>query len=172
MSEEEKKIEKVTLMNAQDIVSAKLAQCFITIGKQRYNFMQAINFEAKFEKVKVEIPILGKTGKGNKSIGWKGTGTATFHYNTSIFRNLMNQFREDGKDAYFTIQVVNNDPGSQAGIQMISFLDCNINGGILAKFDADGEYLDEEMEFTFEDFTIDQTFNNINGMMVTEKKTI
>lgn len=169
MSEEKNKIEKAALMNAKDTVSAKLAQCFITIENQRYNFMQAINFEAKFEKIKAEIPILGKTGRGNKSVGWKGTGTATFHYNTSIFRNLMNQFREDGGDVYFTIQVVNNDPGSQAGIQMISFLDCNINGGILAKFDADGEYLDEEMEFTFEDFTIDQTFTDINGMIDTKK---
>ena len=47
--------------------------------------MQAINLEAKFEKNKTEVPILGKTGKGNKATGWKGTGSATFHYNTSIF---------------------------------------------------------------------------------------
>ena len=29
--------------------------------------MQAINLEANFEKTKEEIPILGKTGKGNKT---------------------------------------------------------------------------------------------------------
>ena len=41
---------------------------------------------------------------------------------------------------------------------------CNIDGGILAKFDAEGEYLDEEMEFTFEDFKIVEEFNKIDGM--------
>ena len=51
-------------MLAKDTLSAALAECFITIGTRRYNFMQAINVEAKFEKTKTEVPILGKTGKG------------------------------------------------------------------------------------------------------------
>ena len=66
-----------TIMNAKDAVSASLAECFVTIGDNRYNFMQAINLEANFEKNKTEVPILGKTGKGNKATGWKGTGSAT-----------------------------------------------------------------------------------------------
>ena len=56
-------------MKAKDTVFAALAECFVTIGTRRYNFMQAINLEAKFEKSKTEIPILGKTGKGNKASG-------------------------------------------------------------------------------------------------------
>ena len=61
-------------MNASDSLSAKMAECYVTIGNNRYNFMQAINLEASFEKTKTEIPILGKTGSGNKSTGWKGSG--------------------------------------------------------------------------------------------------
>ena len=49
------------VMKAKDTLSAKLAECFITIGSNRYNFMQAINVEANFEKTKTEVPILGKT---------------------------------------------------------------------------------------------------------------
>ena len=41
-----------TIMNAKDAVSASLAECFVTIGDNRYNFMQAINLEANFEKNK------------------------------------------------------------------------------------------------------------------------
>ena len=151
-------------MKAKDSLSAKLAECFITIENNRYNFMQAINFEANFEKTKTEVPILGKTGAGNKSTGWKGTGSATFHYNTSIFREMMQKFKDTGKDVYFEIQVTNEDPTSAAGRQTVVFIDCNIDGGILAKFDADGEYLDEEMDFTFEDFKMPETFNLLDGM--------
>ena len=43
-------------------------------------------------------------------------------------------------------------------------MDCNIDGGILSKFDADGEYLDEDMDFTFEDFKMPETFNILGGM--------
>lgn len=152
-------------MNASDALSAKMAECYVTIGNNRYNFMQAINLEASFEKTKTEIPILGKTGSGNKSTGWKGSGSATFHYNTSIFRELMQQYKDTGEDTYFEIQVTNEDPTSKAGRQTVVFMGCNIDGGTLAKFDADGEYLDEDMDFTFEDFKMPERFSLLNGML-------
>lgn len=152
-------------MHAKDTISAALAECFITIGTRRYNFMQAINLEAKFEKLKTEVPILGKPGKGNKSTGWKGTGSATFHYNTSIFRKMMLDYKNTGEDTYFEIQITNEDPTSEVGRQTIILIDCNIDGGILAKFDADAEYLDEDMDFTFEDFSMPETFTNLTGFL-------
>lgn len=152
-------------MKGKDTISAALAECFITIGKRRYNFMQAISLEATFEKTKTEVPILGKTGKGNKSTGWKGSGSATFHYNTSIFRQMMLDYKNNGQDIYFDIQITNEDPTSSVGRQTIVLIDCNINGGTLAKFDADSEYLDEDMDFTFEDFTMPESFANLTGFL-------
>ena len=35
---------------------------------------------------------------------------------------------------------------------------------VLAKFDADAEYLDEDMDFTFEDFEMPETFSLLAGM--------
>ena len=151
-------------MKGKDAISAKLAKCFVTINGRRYNFMQAINLEASFEKNKTTVPILGKTGQGNKATGWTGSGSATFHYNTSIFREMMQQYKDTGEDIYFEIQVTNEDPTSAAGRQTIVFMDCNIDGGILAKFDADGEYLDEDMDFTFEDFKMPEKFALLAGM--------
>ena len=151
-------------MNAKDSVSAKLAECYVTIENNRYNFMQAINLEANFEKTKSEVPILGKTGSGNKSTGWKGTGSATMHYNSSIMRELMERFKKTGEDVYFDIQVTNEDPTSSVGRQTVILKDCNIDGGVLANFDADGEYLDEDIDFTFEDFEIPEKFKMLNGM--------
>lgn len=151
-------------MNARDTVSASLAECYATIGTTRYNLMQAINLEANFEKTKSEVPILGKTGKGNKATGWRGTGSATFHYNTSVFRDMMKQYKDTGEDVYFDIQITNEDPTSSVGRQTVILKDCNIDGGILAKFDADAEYLDEDMDFTFEDFEMPERFNLLSGM--------
>lgn len=157
---------KNVVMLGKDTVSAALAECFIKIGTRRYNFMQAINVEVKFEKTKTEVPILGKTGKGNKAVGWKGTGSATFHYNTSIFRQMMLDYKNTGEDTYFEMQITNEDKGSAVGRQTIVLMDCNIDGGILAKFDADGEYLDEEMDFTFEDFSMPESFKDLEGFLI------
>lgn len=126
--------------------------------------MPAINIEANFEKSKTQVPILGKTGMGNKATGWSGSGSATFHYNTSIFRKLLQRYKDTGEDIYFDMQITNEDPTSRAGVQIVELIGCNIDGGVLAKFDADGEYLDESIDFTFEDFKIAQEFNKLEGM--------
>ena len=151
-------------MHAKDSVSASLAECYVTIEGRRYNFMQAINLEASIEKNKTEVPILGKTGKGNKSTGWSGSGSATFHYNTSIFRDLLKRYKETGEDVYFDIQVTNEDKTSSVGRQTVILKDCNMDGGLITKFDADEEYLEDEFDFTFEDFEIPEKFSNLSGM--------
>ncbi len=153
------------ILNARDTVSAKLAECYVTINGSRYNFMQAINLEATMEKTKVQVPILGKTARGNKATGWVGKGKAKFHYNTGVFRRLLKEYKNSGEDIYFEIQVINEDPTSAAGRQSVVLMDCNLDGGVIAKFDADGSYLEEDMEFTFEDFKIVEEFKNIDGML-------
>ena len=149
------------IMQGKDTVSAQLAECYVTVNGNRYNFMQAISLEAKFEKSKKQVPILGRPALGNKASGWKGTGKAVFHYNTSVFRRLMLDYKKSGRDIYFDIQITNEDPASSVGAQTVILVDCNINEGILAKFDATKDYLDEEMTFTFEDFKIPEKFDEI-----------
>lgn len=151
-------------MASQDVIAASLAECYATIGDRRLNLMQLIDFEANFEKNKSEVPILGKTGKGNRSTGWKGTFSGTMHYNTSVFRELALRYKETGEDIYFEIQVSNDDPTSRAGRQTMVFYGCNLDNQALAKFDADGEYLDEEFEGTFDDFSMPESFKLLPGM--------
>ena len=152
------------LMKSKDTVAATLATCFITIGNRRYEFMQAINLEAKYEKTKTTVPILGKTGQGNKATGWKGTGSAKFHFNTSIFREIMQKYKDSGEDIYFDIQVTNEDPTSAVGHQTVILKDCNIDSGLLVAFDASGEYLEDNFDFTFDDFEMPAKFNMLGGM--------
>lgn len=153
------------IMHAREAVSAALAECFVTIEGTRYNFMQAIDLEATMEKSKTEVPILGKPGKGNKATGWAGSGSATFHYNTSIFRKVMKKYKETGEDIYFDIQITNEDKTSTVGRQTIILKDCNIDSLPIAKFDADGEYLEDEFDFTFEDWEMPEEFTVLEGMV-------
>ena len=151
-------------MNAKDAVSGSQAECFITIGGTRYNFMQIIKFESKIDKTKTKVPILGKTGKGNKATGWEGTFTGTAHYNQSIMREMLLKYKETGEDTYFDAQVTNEDLSSSIGRQTVIHKGCNLDGGTLAKFDADADYLDEDINGTFEDFEIPETFSMLAGM--------
>ena len=152
-------------MKARDTIAAKLAECFITIGSRRYNFMQMIDMEAKVEKTKTTVPRRGAIMAGHKSCGMEGTFSGTAHYNQSVLRQALLDYKNTGEDVYFEMQITNDDPTSDAGRQTIIFYDCNTDGGVLAKFDADGEYLDEEIEGTFEDFSMPESFANLTGFL-------
>ena len=151
-------------MHAKNAISGSMAKCFANIRDKRINFMMAIKLEATMEKTKVEVPILGRTGKGNKATGWKGTGSATFHFNSSIIRELAAQYAQTGQDFYFDIQVVNEDPTAQVGKQTVLLIDCNIDKVVLAKFDAGADYLEEDLDFTFEDFKLVEKFTEMQGV--------
>lgn len=151
-------------MEGIDAVSGSLAQCYMTIGGRRYNFMQLINFESKMDKTITAIPILGKTGKGHKPSGWEGTWTGKAHYNQSVIRKMLKAYKQTGKDETFTIQVTNEDTTSTVGRQTIVHYGCLISGGTLAKFDASAEYLDEDLSGTFDDWDMPEQFKMLPGM--------
>ena len=154
-------------MHARNAVSAKMAECYVTIDGNRYNFMSAINLEVTFEKTKQEIPILGRSTKGHKSTGSNITGSAEFHLNTSIWRELAFRYQETGEDLYFDMQITNEDiTASDIGRQTIILYDCNFDSVLLAKFDADSDdVLTETMDFTCERFEIPEKYTLMDGVL-------
>ena len=154
-------------MSARNAVSAKMAECYVTIDGNRYNFMSAINVEVTFEKNKTEVPILGRMNRGHKSTSSTITGSAEFHLNTSIWRELAYRFQETGEDVYFDMQITNEDiTASDIGRQTIILYDCNLDGITLAAFDADSDdTLTESIDFTVERFEMPEKFDMMSGMM-------
>lgn len=152
-------------MLAKDTIAGSNGECYVIINDKRINFMSAVKIEATVEKIKVEVPILGQRMKGNKTVGAKGTGTATFHYNTSLFRKIMKKFVEEGEDLYFDMIVTNDDPTSAAGRQTTILKGCNLNKTVVAKVDANNNnYLEEEIDFTFESWDLPEEFEELEGM--------
>lgn len=152
------------MMNALDAVSGSLASAYVTIDSRRYLLMQLINFEGNMEINSVEVPILGKTGKGNKPAGWTGKWSATAHYNTSIFREILLEYKKTGYMPPMEIQTTNEDTATAAGSQTIVYKGCLINGGILSKIDVEADYLEEEIEGTFDDWDMPEKFSPLAGM--------
>lgn len=154
-------------MAARNAVSAKMAECYVTIDGQRYNFMSAINLEVTFEKNKTEVPILGRMNKGHKSTSSTITGSAEFHLNTSIWRELAYKFQERGEDIYFDMQITNEDiTASDIGRQTIILYDCNWDSMTLAAFDADSDdVLTESIDFTAERFEMPEKYTLMSGVL-------
>lgn len=153
-----------TTMRASDSISGALGEAYATIEGRRYHLITFLKVEATVEKNKAEVPILGRTGKGNKANGWKGTGSATLHYCTPMFREFIERYKNTGEDFYFELQIINDDPSSASGKQITILKDVNIDGAVIAKLDVEADYLDEEINFTFDDFMIPTKFKLLKGM--------
>lgn len=151
-------------MLSKNAVSAKMAECYFTINGRRYNFMHMINFTADVEKKKASVPILGRPMEGNKTVGLKGTFSGKAHYNQSVMRKAVTDFKDAGEDLYFDVMIRNEDKSSGVGAQTVNILGCNTDKITLAKFDAEGEWLDEAMEGTFEDWNLPEVFRELEGM--------
>ena len=154
----------IRTMHARDVISARLAECYITIDGERFKLLQAKDLEARVEKNKVEVPILGRTGLGHRTTNWNGTGSMTIYSNTSKFTELLKRYKDSGEDIYFDIQCRNEDPTATVGAQTVILKDCNLDSGTIAAFDADGDWLEQSVDFTFEDFEIPEKFKDIDGM--------
>lgn len=152
-------------MEGKDAITGSMAEVFCTIEGTRYNLLHVISGSANCEKNKVQVPILGRTGRGNKSVGWSGSGSMTCHANNSIMAELALKYAKTGVDTYFELQVTINDPTSATGQQSVVLVDCNFDSVDLFSFDADADYATTDLSFTFEDFEVPESFTLLPGMV-------
>jgi len=152
-------------MRASNAVYGSKAQCYVTIGNRRYNFLHLTEFESEYTINTQQVPILGKVGFGNKAAGGVGEWSATVHYNQSIFRVMADEYQKTGGLPYFEIQVTNDDVAAGVGRQTVMHHGCLISGSIpLAKILAGDQLLSEGISGTFESWDLPEKFNEIEGL--------
>lgn len=145
-----------------DPISGKEGVAYAKINGNNEELFFAKTIEATVEKAKSEIKAIGRRMTGHKTTGMSGSGSMTLYYLTPLFRQMVKQYKDTGVDIYFDLVVENNDPSSSAGKQTTLLMDCNLDSVLLTKLDADSDDpLEEDADFTFEDYDILQEFNKI-----------
>lgn len=149
------------MLRAEDTISGREGRAYATINGNVEELFYARTIEATVEKNKSELKMLGSRATQHKATGWSGKGTLTIYYVTSLFRRLMLEYTRTGKDAYFALHVINEDPASSTGRQTVVLKDVNIDSVIAARLDAESDELDEEISFTFSDWDIQDQFQPV-----------
>ena len=149
-------------LNAPDTISGKEGRAYAKINGNNEELFMAKTIEANVEKNKSEIKAIGKRMTGHKTTGANGAGSMTLYYMTPLFRAMIKQWKETGVDVYFDMVVENDDQESSAGKQTTLLIGCNLDSVVLAKLDGDSDdALDEDVDFTFDDFDILTAFTKI-----------
>lgn len=142
-------------LNAPDTISGKEGRAYAKIDGNNEDLFFAKTIESTVEKSKSEVKAIGKRMTGHKTTGGNGTGSMTLYYMTPLFRQMIKQWKETGQDIYFDMVIENDDQESSAGKQSVLLIDCNLDSVVLGKLDGDSDDpLDEDIDFTFEDFDI------------------
>lgn len=145
-----------------DPISGKEGVAYAKINGNNEELFFAKTIEASVEKAKSEIKAIGRRMTGHKTTGMSGSGKMTLYYLAPLFRQMLKQYKDTGVDIYFDLVVENNDPSSSAGKQTVLLMDCNLDSVLLTKLDGDSDDpLEEDADFTFEDYDILQEFTKI-----------
>lgn len=145
-----------------DPISGKEGVAYAKINGNNEELFFAKTIEASVERAKSEIKAIGRRMTGHKTTGMSGSGSMTLYYLTPLFRQMLKQYKDTGVDIYFDLVVENNDPSSSAGKQTVLLMDCNLDSVLLTKLDGDSDDpLEEDADFTFEDYDILQEFTKI-----------
>ena len=153
-------LDALKTMDAGDVVSSKLASCYIVTGGNRYLLFQAKKLTAKIKKNKEKVAILGRIGAGNKSTSVEYNGSLTIYHNTALFDKMVEKYLKTD----FDMQVVNHDPTSKAGRRSVILKGVNLDELTAAEFDADGKYIEQEHNFTYEGVKYVEHFDELDGM--------
>lgn len=154
-----------------DTISGQEAKAVITLynadgSTTVEDLFIAKSLEATATLQKTAGRTLGKRGDQHKITGWSGEGTMTLYYASSIFRRIAIEYITSGTPLTFDLYVENDDPGSTIGSQSTILRNCLIDSVVVAKFDVDADFLDEDVSFTFDDVSMPDEFQapNILGV--------
>lgn len=153
-------------LRAADTVNAKEAEVYVTLNGHRYNCFHIKDLEVTLENKKTEVNVLRKTLTGHKLVSQEGKYKGTKFMVESEFRRAYQEFKESGAAPVYDIQIVNEDPTSPAGRQEIWLYDCMDDSLMLTKFDAEGETLSEDVEGTFDDWSMPEGFKLMENMQM------
>lgn len=142
-----------TYFRADDAQSAREAEFFCTIDGRRYTMLNAKNFEAKASISLADVKTLGTLITQKKPSGLELKLSFTVYKCSPMFDNLIETYKNTGKLPRFECQVTTVDEASTCGRDTKVYKDCIIDGDVLlSMFDADGEFIEQDIEAYAMDF--------------------
>ena len=143
----------------RDALNGKSGSAFITIDGQNQELFQMKKFNSDAEFQESDFKVVGTTLVQKKTTGVTLTGTMTIYYGSPVFIKLLNDYLKTGKLPYFTLQITNDDPSTSVGKQTVALYNCKLSKVPVAMLDADSDFLEEEVSFSYTGLEVLNFFN-------------
>ena len=152
----------MAIMSQLDALSAKEGTVFFTINDKQYELAELISLEAKVEYTKADVTPLNSRMKGGNIVGAEGTGSLKMYYHRPELKKMALEYVKNGLLPRIDIKCTNEDRTSRAGRYTIVLKGVLFKESLIFKLDGSAdEVIDEETDFTFQDFDILSEFQEI-----------
>lgn len=145
-------------LKGRDVISGQEGTAFMQINGRNEFMFYVKELKATVKKQKEKVRTLNRRGTQNKSTGFEGEGKMTIYGVTSQFKQMMLDYMKNGRDTFFDIQITNDDATSSIGRQTTVLRECNLDEVVMANLNVEDEFLEEEVNFTFEDVDLLESF--------------
>ncbi len=150
------------VLQAGDVINSKDAMVTATINGRVIPLIECTDFEAKIEKNKEDVQVLGTHWKHHKVTSIEGTGTLEGYLISSMWLKYALPYINGGAELYFNITVDIEDKSSRTGKQTIQLTDVSLDDIPIADISADDSVLDWSSDLTFEGVQLINEFNDIH----------
>ncbi|MCD5445437.1 phage tail tube protein [Lactobacillus delbrueckii] len=145
-----------------DVINSKDAMVTATINGRVIPLIECTDFEAKIEKNKEDVQVLGTHWKHHKVTSIEGTGTLEGYLISSMWLKYALPYINGGAELYFNITVDIEDKSSRTGKQTVQLTDVSLDDIPIADISADDSVLDWKSDLTFEGVQLINEFNDIH----------
>lgn len=134
-------------MRVDDAPRANCAEFYCTIDGQRRNMLSAKKFEVKATPTLADVKALGMLVTGKKATGLELKFNCTVYKCSSMFDDIITEFKDTGIMPRFEAQITSSDAASDIGADTKVYHDCIISGDVLlSMFDESGDFIKQEIE--------------------------
>ena len=142
-----------------DALNGKTGKAFLTVNGRNNELFSIKKFQSDGEFQESDFKVVGTTLVQKKTTGVTLTGTMTIYYGTPLFLDMLQTYLKTGTLPYFTIQITNDDPSATVGTQTVALYNCKLSKVPVAMLDADAEWLEEEVTFSYTNLEVLNAFH-------------
>lgn len=150
------------LLDIQDLVNGAEGTVYLQRDNEMVPLLSLRTVTATVTKDKETKKVIGSKVARNRLNGYTFTGTMNVYYVSSYFTRLLHDDIRNHTNTRFTLIVTNEDPASSIGRQTIALYGVDIDSHDILMLDIEASDMNSDIAFTFEDFEIIESFEEVN----------
>lgn len=148
-------------LNYADVLALSEGTIFVTMDGKNIPLIEVEEATASIEFNKEDVFALGKRFKGSKVTSATGKGKMTAYFMRSTWNQLMQEYKNTGYLPRMTMTATMEDKSSTLGKQVVTISNFMPDKVDLFMLKADDGIAENEMDFTFDDFALTESFNEM-----------